>query len=45
MKKLEQHLQEPVVVSCLVMPRGAAAGSFAECRKARSLVEQLAPGA
>ena len=29
MKKLEQHLSEPVVGSCLVTPKGAAAGAFA----------------
>ena len=29
MKKLEQHLSEPVIGSCLVTPNGAAAGAFA----------------
>jgi hypothetical protein len=29
MKKLEHHLSEPVVGSCLVIPKGAAAGAFA----------------
>ena len=29
MKKLEPHLPEPVIDSCLVIPKGATAGAFA----------------
>ena len=29
MRKLEQHLSEPIIGSCLVTPKGAAAGAFA----------------
>jgi hypothetical protein len=35
MKKLEQHLSEPVAGSCLVFAKGAAAGA----------IDQLSPGA